>query len=369
MKTYSFSQFQRYNTCRRSYKLYYIDKYRETTVTSFLAFGKAIDNTLNGVLSHYRDNNCSSYNYNHIQEFDRQWETFTNNGVTVKLIDSTVIGYAEKDFTIELITEEDKGIFYQYVAKHTPHYSKTSFGMLVNLLESDKASNDETKKQSATALINVLFWLILRHKAHLMLDAYVRVVLPQIIAIKAIQQEITLDATNGDRLIGYIDAIVKFRGDSDWTILDNKTSGSYYEHNDVKRSKQLAVYAYSTGVKYVAFAVMLKLIKLNKIKICTLCGSRNDGKHKTCDNILDNGKRCNGEFDVSIDPQGQIQLFKDAIHETDQEIVINNYSDMIDSIDRGDFTQNLEVCHNYYGQRCPYYNVCWKNSTKGLVKK
>ena len=50
MNKLSFSQINKYNQCPRSYKLHYVDRLRERSATAYLAFGTAMDESLNAIL-------------------------------------------------------------------------------------------------------------------------------------------------------------------------------------------------------------------------------------------------------------------------------------------------------------------------------
>ncbi len=363
----SFSSINRYNKCGRSYDYHYNKRLRERTVSSFLGLGSAIDSSLNAILNDFKANKKVSVNYKEV--FDDNWEYITINKKQHILFDCTLVGYQKDEFDEELLKQEDLLLIDDKRHSLAPEFASLSIRELKDKLEESR-TNMKIIPFSVEhhKMLNILNYLSTRRKAHLMLQAYVREIVPQLEDVKEVQYPIELVSDN-DSMIGYIDAIVKFKGDSHYSVLDNKTSSSAYEQSDVSQSQQLALYCYSTGLKHAAFGVMLKNIRMNREKTCSVCNYKADSgsRHKTCSNEV-NGKRCNGTWNEVVNPEAVTQLFKDEIPEDIQNVYVNNISDINDAINTGIFVQNLSSCYNWYGQKCPYLEKCFKNKEDNLEK-
>lgn len=361
----SFSQISKYGQCPRSYKLYYVDKLRERTATAFLAFGSAMDEALNSVLWDLKNNNSVTVDYK--SAFDECWQTVEVNKKKRSLMDCTLVGYAKTDFVEDLLAPDDRRFAKAKLAEYGIEPSE-DYTSLKNQLEEERSRRATLHfAENRHKALNMLNWLSMRRKAHLMLDAYVRDIVPKIEAVTAVQRQVELKSDCGSSLIGYVDAIVRFKGDTEDTVVDNKTSSSPYAEDQVKLSQQLSLYTYALGLKKAAYAVMQKNIRMNREKTCSVCSFQSTGAHKTCNNVVD-GKRCNSTWDEVVRPEAATQLIIDGIEEQTQHVVVDNIAEVNDAITAGVFPKNLSACKNIYGNPCPYMNACWKNQTDYLEK-
>jgi RecB family exonuclease len=361
----SFSQINKYGQCPRSYKYYYVDKLREKTVTAFLAFGSAMDEALNSVLRDLQKNKKVTVDYK--SKFDEHWQTVEVNKKKHTLMDCVLVGYAKTDFVEELLSKEDKQFAKAKLFEYDV-FSSDNLTELKNQLEEERSQRFSlpfsTNRHKA---LNLLNWLSMRRKAHLMLEAYVQNIVPRIESVTAVQKQVELKSDCGSSLIGYVDAVVRFKGDTEDTVVDNKTSSSPYTEDQVRLSQQLSLYTYALGLKKAAYAVMQKNIRMNREKVCSVCSFESSSTHKTCNNVVD-GKRCNSSWNETIKPEAATQLIVDAIEEQTQHVVVDNIAEVNDAISANVFPKNLSACKNIYGNPCPYMNACWKNQTDYLEK-
>lgn len=365
MRKLSYSQITKYNTCPRSYKLHYIDKWREKSATSFLSFGSAVDSALNAVFKDFKEKKEITIDYKAI--FDKHWETITINKKTHNLMDCALVGYAKSDFVAELLTDQDLVLIKDKTLEFAPELKDMDAKELRDHLESRRSQRAYVAfKESEQRLLNVINWLSLKRKAHLMLDAYIKEIIPKFDEIIEYQYKVELESEKKG-FIGYVDLIVKFKGEETYTIIDNKTSGSPYNQEDVNFSQQLATYAFATGIHRAGYAVMLKNIKMNKVKVCKKCNFTGEGRHKTCNNEV-NGARCGGEWGETVVPEALVQLFTDNIPLDKQQMIADNIGEVNDAIEAGCFPKNLSACQNVFGNPCPYIKYCWEGKTDNLVK-
>lgn len=361
----SFSQISRWLKCGKNYEYYYVDRLREKTQSAFLVFGSALDNSLNALLYNLKNEGKVTIDYKKI--FDDNWQTVTINEKTYHLADCTLIGYAKADFVEELLKEDDVSLIKKSVETMIPSKKNLSISELQIALENKRSARAHIEfTESENKVLNIMNWLSMRRKAHLMLDSYVEQVIPQIEEVKFVQKKIELKSETDD-LIGYTDAVVRFKGKTEFTALDNKSASRPYAETKVKFSEQLSLYCYSLSLKSAAYAVMCKQIKLNKIKTCTKCSFISESSHKTCNNMV-NEKRCAGEWDEKVKPEATVQLLIDEIPERTQELVIDNISNVTHAITAGIFVRNFEACSNWYGSPCQYFSLCYNGKDDSLEK-
>lgn len=346
----SYSQVSRYTMCGESYRLYYIERIRPKVTTGALLFGSALDQGINILL----------------EGKDSAEETFVKGFTEAKVLGeiqyiptSTSVVYSNSDFDADLLTKDDeKELAALCVAPWRDRYdvlkvkkSKTGF---------DSFTEEEKK------FYNYANWLSLLRKGLLMLRDYKAKVIPKLGKVHAIQKEIAL-SNGSDSVTGWIDFIADYEGKK--VIFDNKTSSLVYEEDAVLTSPQLSLYTHSEGsTKYAGYIVLNKIVKKNRVKICSVCGHDGSGRqHKTCNAVVE-GVRCGGEWTETLSPEINIQILVDEIPARTEEIVIENMDKANDGIKAKQFTRNFNMCDNWYGGACVYKKHCFKCSMDGLVK-
>ena len=144
-----------------------------------------------------------------------------------------------------------------------------------------------------------------------------------------------------------------------------------YDDDAVLISPQLTLYTHVLSDTYktrrAGFVVLHKQIKKNKKKICSKCGYDGSGeRHTTCPNEVE-GKRCKGEWSITVDPEVTYQVLINEIPERMEELVIENMEMINECITRGIFTRNLTNCKTRYGSDCEYVGLCREGKKDGLV--
>lgn len=317
----SHSAASKYIACGEMYRLHYIEKIRPIEAKSSLLFGAAFDQGLNAAL----ENKGDPY-----EIFEKSLREFDLNGSKVFVPTSKEIQYTAADLDMELAA-----------------------------LAPDQSFNPEYNS------------MLIRGR--IMLRDYITHVLPQLEVI-AVQEPIKLTNTEGDVVTGIVDLVAKYQGDV--VIFDNKTTGRPYKKDSVLTSEQLALYTHALEDKYhtrkAGFIAINKNIKKNRVKICESCGFDGTGKqHKTCNNLLSSGDRCGSNWTETIAPSAMIQIIVDNILPEVESAVIENLDTINDNIKANHFPKNTATCYNFYGSRCPYFNLCHAGSEAGLyhVKK
>lgn len=202
----------------------------------------------------------------------------------------------------------------------------------------------------------------LYQKAKLLVEAYKRDVLPNIERVLEVQ------TPAGP---GYLDALVEWKGRG-VVLLDHKTSSRPYADNAANYSAQLAMYSAEKQVSQVAFIVLIKQIKKNRIKLCATCGHLATGTHKTCNFIVEpqTGKpfRCGNEWTETISPEGQIQIIHGNIEQRAMELAAELQANVQKAVDAKLFHCSVTNCNSIYGKPCEYKNLKWFGSMDGLKK-
>lgn len=354
----SHSAINRYKMCGESYRLHYVERIRPNGTSSALLFGAALDNALNVVLTIGNESSAE-------EVFEQSFRKQTINGKEIDVPTSTLVSYSKADWDKDLFTEEDAAILKAFAEKRgLPEYTN-HLSVRLDL------NKKETLTESEQAFLNCMSWLSLRHKGLLMIQAYRTKVMPEIEEVYAVQKEFNLKNGAGDNVVGLVDLIAKVRGHGT-VILDNKTAGRPYERDSARNSEQLALYLHELEEEYktrkIGYIVLLKNVNKNKVKICKTCGS--DGSstaHTTC-NAMMNGKRCKGEFTITMNPEIDVQIIIDEMPEDVEAVVLENVDTVNTLITDKVFEKNTECCEKWFGSRCPYFNLCHGGSEEGLTR-
>jgi PD-(D/E)XK nuclease superfamily len=337
----SHSSINRFRQCGESYRLHYIERIRPTGTTSALVFGAALDNALNVLLTGTG---------NAEEEFGQCFTTTTINNEKIYIPTSEIISYSTADYDRDLLDAND--------LKEIEEYTEKS-----RALRGDNLPPDLIR--------NYASWHCLRQKGLLMIRDYREKVLPRITKVHAVQRTIALDNGSGDKVTGLVDLVAGI-DEHPLCILDNKSTSRPYDNDSARNSEQLALYLHALESEFptrmVGYIVLNKKVRKNKTKICQKCGV--DGSttaHKTCNNMID-GVRCHGEFDITIDPEIDVQIIVDEMPESVEQTVLANVDTVNTMINDKVFDKNEKSCNNWYGKQCPHFGLCHGGSMKGLVK-
>lgn len=318
------SAVDKYLECSLCYKLHYIEGIRPVRQKSALLFGAALDKALNNLLL--------------TKDLDESLVVFESEWASLRV---EMIDFSKSDLDEELID------FY----------------------ELKELRNEENPS-----------WLSLYHKGLLFIQQYHKDILPKIKKVVAVQEPVSLKNTDGDEITGILDLIVEWK-DGKVYLMDNKSSSIKYAIDSAKTGQQLPLYYYITKDKYkldgIGYIVMSKKINKNKVKKCKECGTINEGTHKTCNseinishqNIVDKFKRCNGEFDVTINPSVDIDIILNNVEESDEKRVIETFDMVNQKIINGEFANEHPSTKNKYFQYCPYKDYFPENPLFHQSKK
>jgi len=334
----SHSAINKYLFCGEAFRLHYREGYRPKTTSSALLFGKALDKAFEYILTGKNDVSDKEV-ANEYEYFDYYWSIQYINDTPTNLFlnPNNVIFYGKNDIDYDLLTDSEK-----------------------------KEAKDNQDK---------IAWFSLRHKGHLMIDAFKRDFLPKVKKIHSTQELIELENEHGDKSIGYCDAVAELEGYDKPIIIDFKTAARAYAEDSVEHSVQLSQYLHYLSDKYgntrlASYVVFLKNIVKNRSKVCSKCGFDGSGaRFKTCNNLV-NGDRCNGEWVEKLNPKAEMQLLVNEIPQTVEHFVVDNIETVNTAIKSGIFTKNVNGCRDAgFGKPCDFFELCWKKDASKLCKK
>lgn len=353
----SHSAVSKFQECPTAYKFHYIDKLRSKTQSAALLFGSAVDQALTTLVKP-SDKTAE-------EVFTHYWTFQQVNKKDTFLATCTEIVYAESDYDKDLLTQED-------INKLKDKYSLQDPVEEVNKIYKEKEYEGFTGlPEDRKLILNHANWLSLHRKGIIMIETVRKEILPNIIEVLGTQEYTSLKNQNGDEVVAYADLICRYKGYDVPIVLDWKTSSIEYKESSVLTSPQLTLYVHSLYEKFktrkAGFIVINKRINKNKTKFCSKCNKDGTGqRHKTCDAEVDT-VRCNGKWDEKINPKAFIQVIIDDIPERTEEVVLENYDFINESIKNGVYHRNFASCEKPWG-KCVFYNKCFKNTDEGLIK-
>lgn len=322
----SYSAVEKYKFCPALYKHHYIDKLRPDAVGSPLPFGNALDDAF-GRLKLDKKKKLTKKEKETMkvsakEVFLNSFKTFNYNRKNISLLNDLNVLYNKSDIDLSLLEDEDFIFLKEYDEEVTDHeqFLEECFAI---------KKNKQNLSEEDNRLYNAIAYSCLYRKGIMLIDAYVRDIMPQIYEVFDVQKKISLKDDDGNEIIGYIDAIVSFV-DSPKTkvILDDKTSSKPYKEDSVANSPQLATYCEAEGLEYAAYAVAEKSIRKK-------------------------------------DPRARTQLIIDKISEDIIDRTFEDYESVLNGIQNKEFKKNYNSGCFQFGQVCPYYGYCRSN---GKVK-
>jgi hypothetical protein len=356
----SHSKAQLYQECSQKYKYQYIDKIRPLTKNASLFFGSAIDLAVQVFL---KDQTADWKG-----AFEKAWKVNFEWGKFTPIWDSMDVDYSYKDFDKDLLFKEDIDVAEKSKLELLPGFQGTWLEAMEHVTSRKKQRAHIQFGENELRYFNRLSWLSMNRKGYYMVKAFVDEIGPKIIKVLFVQKKVQITSEAGDVLTGYVDMVLELK-DIGVVTLDLKTAAMPYDELEALVSQQLGIYSAILGPEInsykVGFAVLLKSIKKDEKKICKVCGHKGEGKHKKCDAEID-GKRCNGEWDIQLEPKGQMQLITETLTETNIQAIMDTVSSITHLVKEKIFYRNPSACFNYGG--CPYFEACWKGDFSKVKK-
>lgn len=317
----SHSRAGKYHQCPKRYYYHYVEKYREKAVKSSFLFGSAVDEALNALLLRKKKHLTAEEKQILEQDpFDllKKELYHINHNKQDLTLPVPFMKFAKADFDASIIPDEALSDIFEANEEESLQDQAAAFFDWFH-------TSRETPTNDDRELYNKLLMLSLESKGKMILEAYEELILPQIEEVIAIQKHINLPNEEGDRIIGLIDFIARFKDDPENVyIVDNKTASKPYTDKDLDESEQLHLYAYCEELQHIAYVVMEKVIR----------------------------KR---------EPRVRINILKGKVDEEITDKVLDNFENVLLNIREEKFEKNLESGCNFYYSRCEYYDLCHNN--------
>lgn len=249
-----------------------------------------------------------------------------------------------------------------------------------------KAKKNKYKRTPPNYLkfFNRMSWLSMYYKGMLMIESFHTQFYPKIETVLAVQKSGTIkDEVSGDSIAGYIDMVLKLKGIERPIIFDLKTSARPYTDEQIEHSEQLTIYLAMEGQRYntesVGYIVLSKAINKETVAYCRSCGHKRDGRHKTCNNQVpesttfdpvDTTKkmvRCEGEWNETVELKPQVQVLIRDKNDKQVNDVLESQANIIVGMKNRVVYRNTSKCENWYGNRCPFFDLCYKDDASKLV--
>lgn len=359
----SHSSLTKFSGCGREYKLHYVDGFRPELQSAALLFGSAMDQILGTYLLAMKNRTALPDLH---ALFEKAWRTQNIHNAATYLPTAINVVYANSDYDKDLFEPEDLALLTAQGAGPIP------LDYLDGLKEEKKSIGYARLPDDMKKIWNLANWICLYHKGHLMIDAVLTQIIPNIQEVLSVQEETNLRNATGDEIIGFLDAVVIYKDIAKALVIDWKTSSLEYDQDAVILSQQMTLYVHSVSEKYGgtrlgAFFVLRKGILKEKTKGCSVCGKDGTGqRHKTCDAEID-GRRCDGAWTVKIKKTAEIQIIIDEINKHTEALVLENAGQVNLMIKNNTFHANLNFCERPWG-KCDFFNICRRGTMDGIIK-
>jgi len=339
----SHSRAETWLECPEKEHLRYVERVQAMEYGSSLAFGIAIDTAVSALLRAIKDGLPP------ITDLKKVFMEDKLKGWQLVLANANV-RYGTNDFDSAVIqTQEDKDLI--------TFWESTLNVKLSEALAAERQKKYKKMTEEELSLFNKAAWLSLKNKGYLMLEAFVREILPKIKKVIAVQHKFEGTIEDDKDAKGYIDFIVEFDGYDKPVVFDLKTSASPYDADDVFLSQQLHLYLSAVGAPLktdlAGFIVLLK--SMGGKTLCSKCGYQKEkgSRFKTC-NFESNKVRCNAEW-LEL-PEANVQILVGQIPVERQQQYLNSFSNLAVLASQGLRVQNWNSCKNY--GLCEYFHLC-----------
>jgi hypothetical protein len=373
MKT-SYSQNNTYIKCPQHWYLSYYEKWEPLLKGASLYFGSAVDEAAEALLQGRSD---------YLQKFYDRWDTAEAFGTRTKVFDNPDVVFAHNDFDGDILTAaefaqlniwgEELGL----IPKGTV-LPNADVVALFKRISKDKQNPYKGIGPLELVFFNRAGWLSMKRKGEILIEAFKTQFLPKVKRVLSTQQYAKIVSNNGDIVSGFIDMVLEIDGYSKPVIFDLKTAGRPYSQEDIELTNQLTLYSAMKGVHsndpqkfqtdLVGYIVLCKNIQKDVVATCKSCGHTRNSQHKTCDNTV-NGTRCKGEWLETKVPKPEVQVMVQSKTPEQIHSMLRDVSSLIAAMSNLIVYKNTDMCNDWYGGRCPFYNACHKDDFSNLRKR
>lgn len=348
----SYSGATKYKACPEKYFLG--KRYETRLISSAFPFGKATEVGVEAMLLGKSLDDA-------ITMFIAKWEVEDERGTPRPVFDNLAIEYYSSDFDANLLAGEE-------TTKQVREWTTELFDAETDPYKkfdevSDQLKKDESKlTDEELTFYNRVMWLCCLIRGQVMLTAFHDELLPKLTLLKvdgkpASQIEVSIKNEEGDKVVGFMDFLVKHADYEEPIILDLKTAAYPYEDHALRTSEQLRTYVAvkgaELGTRRAGYAVLLKKVKVDRT--CDKCGAPKEGMAKNCKK-----KDCGGTYSVNT-LRGETQFITRQYDDELLQDVLNDYDNVTVAIKNEVTFKNPANC-TAYGRKCEFYDLCWNKA-------
>ena len=339
--TISYSKVSTFKTCPQKY--YLNSTYPIEISNSALPFGKAVETGVDVVIEGGKLEDAKL-------KFQECWKRLPASRWEgpKDVFDSETIFYYGTDYDTQLIQDDDVTQVEAWQKELLPE-TKLKWQDQMDMF-SGALKDGTTIEGAERKFANRVMWLCCLRRGGLMIEAFVRDLLPKIEEVVSAQKSISIKNDEGDKVDGFIDYIMKLKGYDEPIVVDLKTAGKFYTGHDLNTSDQLGIYAAAEKINYIGYMVLSKTIKHDKS--CDKCGHARENSRKT------NCERCDEGKYTKVDSRADTQLLVRKLRDGEAQEVMDDFSDVLLAVKNGVNWKNPGSCFDY-NKKCEYYDFCW----------
>lgn len=361
----SYSQNNTYITCPKHWEWSYVKKLSSPEQSAALYFGSAVDDAIMANLEGKE---------NYMDVFYSRWTTARGygNNPDIPLFDNPTVNYYPNDYDGDVLGPQDHLDMAAWIK--TLRISKLGTDPLKVFEQIKKNIRNPYKTVSAPQeqYFKRCCWLSMKRKGEVLIDSFITQFKPKIKKVLATQKSGKL-LTNGHVIFGYLDFVAEIEGYDKPVIIDLKTAARPYAQSKIDLTDQLTLYYAMAGEEFktdlVGYVVLSKNINKNEKSLCKTCGHLKTGKHRTCDAVDTQGNRCGGTWDAQVELAPEVQVLVQQKTPKDKKKLMEDYGNIMKSMEMGLTYRNHDKCNNWYGGQCPFYKACHNDDLTGLVSK
>lgn len=381
MVTTSYSQSSCYKDCSKHWYLKYKEKWKVPEDGAALPFGSAFDLGIGALLTKKAD---------YVKVFNDNWLGSTDrNGKVTGIFDNPKFVYGNNDFDEYVLAQADKDLITTWANEMRLTRSDTDSIALVKTIQ--KAKKFRTLNETEKKFLNRANWLSLKCKGEILMEAFKEQFLPKVKKVVSLQKHAYLkDDVTGDAVTGYLDFVLEIEGYDKAIIFDLKTAASPYKQEQIELSDQLTLYSAIESEHFktdlVGYVICIKNIRKEEVGYCKKCNNKKTSRHQTCDVLVKTGtkqikdkdgtlsdidvtERCEGEWITKIELKPEVQLMVEQKTQKQMTDCLIDQGNIIEGMKQEIVFRNTSKCNNWFGSRCPYYNLCHNADPTGLIKK
>lgn len=366
----SHSQNSTYISCPKHWHLSYKEGWESPVQGASLFFGSAIDAAVTDMLEGKS---------NWLITFYDRWNKAYSFGKATPVFDNDDVVYGHKDMDKDILEQKDF-VLLETWAKELNLIDPNSTPSNQHLIDIYKDCAETKKnpykmlKKTQLKYFNRASWLSMKRKGKILLEAFNTQFYPKITKVLATQQRADIkDPNTGDVITGFVDMVLEI---SDYPgkpiIFDLKTAAMPYSQDDIDLTQQLTLYSAMKGKDYntdlVGYVVLCKNIPKDVVAHCDKCGNKRNGRHKTCDAVVNN-TRCTGNWIEQSVPAPVVQVLVEQKSQKQVNDLLLDIGNIMLAMDNGIVYKNVDKCKNWFGGQCPMYNLCHHGDSTGLNNK